>query len=108
MAPRATMMQRGLRRLLRGAGQVAMGACGVAAITAVCFPLHPDLAIPAFLYLLLVVLQSAVAEFAASAIVSVIAGYLPGDEPGDNAVRRASPGRGPHFGEQTQSASSAL
>ena len=73
MAPRATMMQRGLRRLLRGAGQVAMGACGVAAITAVCFPLHPDLAIPAFLYLLLVVLQSAVAEFAASAIVSVIA-----------------------------------
>jgi two-component system sensor histidine kinase KdpD len=45
----------------------------VAAITAVCFPLHPDLAIPAFLYLLLVVLQSAVADFAASAIVSVIA-----------------------------------
>ena len=73
MAPRATMMQRGLGRFLRMAAHVGLGAFGVAAITAVCFPLHPDLAIPAFLYLLLVVLQSAVAEFAASAIVSVIA-----------------------------------
>ena len=67
------MKQRWLGRLWRIAGQVGVGAFGVAAITAVCFPLHPDLAIPAFLYLLLVVLQSAVAEFAASAVVSVIA-----------------------------------
>jgi two-component system sensor histidine kinase KdpD len=73
MAPRATTNQRWLGRLWRIAGHVALGASGVAAITAVCFPLHPDLAIPAFLYLLLVVLQSSVAEFAASAIVSVIA-----------------------------------
>jgi two-component system, OmpR family, sensor histidine kinase KdpD len=67
------MTQRVLGRLLRIAGHVALGSLGVAAITAVCFPLHPDLAIPAFLYLLLVVLQSAVAEFAASAIVSFVA-----------------------------------
>jgi two-component system sensor histidine kinase KdpD len=67
------MKQRWLSRLLRMAAHIAFGASGVAAITAVCFPFHPDLAIPAFLYLLLVVLQSAVAEFAASAIVSVIA-----------------------------------
>jgi two-component system sensor histidine kinase KdpD len=73
MAPGATMMQRGLSRLLRMAGHVVLGAAGVAVITGVCFPFHPDFAIPAFLYLLLVVLQSAVAEFAASAIVSFIA-----------------------------------
>ncbi len=67
------MRRRWLSRLGRMAGNVGLGSFGVAAITAVCFPLHPDLAIPAFLYLLLVVLQSSVAEFAASAIVSVIA-----------------------------------
>jgi two-component system, OmpR family, sensor histidine kinase KdpD len=67
------MKQRWLDRLWRIVGHIALGASGVAVITAVCFPLHPDLAIPAFLYLLLVVLQSSVAEFAASAIVSVIA-----------------------------------
>ena len=72
MAPRA-ISQRALGRLLRIAGHVLLGACGVAAVTATCFPLHPDLAIPAFLYLLLVVIQSTVAEFPASAIVSVIA-----------------------------------
>jgi two-component system sensor histidine kinase KdpD len=73
MALGPTMKQRWLGRIGRIAGHVGLGAFGVAVITAVCFPLHPDLAIPAFLYLLLVVLQSAVAEFAASAIVSVIA-----------------------------------
>ena len=73
MVPRATIKHRWLRRLLRAAGHVLLGAGGVAVITAVCFPLHPDLAIPAFLYLLLVVLQSSMAEFAASAIVSFIA-----------------------------------
>jgi two-component system sensor histidine kinase KdpD len=52
---------------------VVLGALGVAVITAACFPLHLDLAIPGFLYLLLVVLQSAVAEFAASAIVAFVA-----------------------------------
>jgi two-component system sensor histidine kinase KdpD len=73
MEPVATMKQRWFGRLSRIAGHVALGALGVALITAVCFPLHPDLAIPAFLYLLLVVMQSSVAEFAASALVSVIA-----------------------------------
>jgi len=73
MALEATMKQRALGRIRRIVSHVALGSFGVAAITAVCFPLHPDLAIPAFLYLLLVVLQSAVAEFAASAIVSFVA-----------------------------------
>jgi len=73
MPPEATIKQSGMGRLVRIAGQVVLGSAGVAAITAACFPLHPDLAIPAFLYLLLVVLQSAVAEFAASALVSVLA-----------------------------------
>lgn len=68
-----TTKQQWMSRLWRVARHVALGALGVAAITAVCFPLHPDFAIPAFLYLLLVVLQSAVAEFAASAIVAFVA-----------------------------------
>jgi two-component system sensor histidine kinase KdpD len=67
------MKPRWLSRLPRMAGHVGLGAFGVAAITAVCFPLHPDLAIPAFLYLLLVVLQSAVVGFGASAVVAVMA-----------------------------------
>jgi len=58
------------RRTVR---QVALGTAGVAAVTAAFYPLHPDLAIAGCLYLLLVVLQSAFASFAASAIVSVIA-----------------------------------
>jgi len=57
MAPRATVTQRRLARLGRVIKHIALGALGVAAITAVCFPLHPDIAIPAFLYLLLVVSQ---------------------------------------------------
>ena len=40
------------------AGQVALGATGVAAITVLCFPAHLDLTIPGFLYLLLVVFLS--------------------------------------------------
>jgi len=85
--------------------------------TAVCF-LAPDLAIPTFLYLLLVVLQSAVAEFAACrhcfghrgrdlwTISSSLqfcldinrpldrhsAGYLPGDEPVITQFAAQSPG----------------
>jgi two-component system, OmpR family, sensor histidine kinase KdpD len=50
-----------------------LGAAGVAAIVAVCFPLHTDVAICGCCCLLLVVLQSTVANFAASALVSVIA-----------------------------------
>jgi len=52
---------------------VAFGIAGVAAITAICYPLHLDFAITGCLYLLLVVLQSTFASFTASAIVSVIA-----------------------------------
>lgn len=55
------------------AGQVALGAIGVALITALCFPAHLELAIPSLLYLLLVVLQSLTAGFASAALVSVLA-----------------------------------
>ena len=59
-----------LRQTLK---HVALGAAGVAGITAVCYPLRADLAITGCLYLLLVVLQSTVASFTASAIVVVFA-----------------------------------
>jgi len=52
---------------------VAFGIAGVAAITAICYPLRADDAITGCLYLLLVVLQSTVASFTASAIVVVFA-----------------------------------
>lgn len=51
----------------------ALGTAGVAVITAVCYPLRADVAITGCLYLLLVVLQSTIASFTASAIVAVIA-----------------------------------
>jgi len=73
MAAKATTIRRTLGRLPGIARHVALGGLGVAVITAICFPLHVDLAIPAFLYLLLVVLQSSVAGFAVSALVSLIA-----------------------------------
>ena len=53
--------------------QVAIGGAGVTAITAICYPLKADFAITGCLYLLLVVAQSTVASFTASAIVAVIA-----------------------------------
>lgn len=52
---------------------VAVGGAGVAAITAICYPLRADFAITGCLYLLLVVAQSTVASFTASAIVVVLA-----------------------------------
>jgi two-component system sensor histidine kinase KdpD len=52
---------------------VGLGGVGVAAITAICYPLRADFAIAGCLYLLLVVLQSTVASFTASAMVVVLA-----------------------------------
>lgn len=54
-------------------GHAARGVAGVAAITAICFPLHLDFPIAGCLFLLLVVIQSAFSTFAASAIVSAVA-----------------------------------
>ena len=54
------------------ARQAAWGAAAAAAVTGVCFPLHLDFPIAGCLFLLVVVIQSAVSTFAASAIVSVI------------------------------------
>lgn len=53
--------------------QVGLGLAGIAAVTLVCFPLHVNFAIPAFLYLLLVVLRSPASGFASSATVSLVA-----------------------------------
>jgi two-component system sensor histidine kinase KdpD len=53
--------------------QAALGGAGIAAITAVCYPLRLDFAVVGCLFLLVVVLESAFAGFAACAIVSVIA-----------------------------------
>jgi len=55
------------------ARQVPLGVLGIAAVTLVCFPLHVNFAIPAFLYLLTVVLRSPASGFASSAIVSLVA-----------------------------------
>ena len=57
----------------RFVGQVALGSLCVALITAVCFSLRLDFAIPSLLFLILVVLQSLWGSFGSSAIVSVIA-----------------------------------
>lgn len=46
---------------------------GIAAVTAICFPLHVNFTIPAFLYLLTVVLRAPACGFASSAIVSLFA-----------------------------------
>jgi two-component system sensor histidine kinase KdpD len=53
--------------------QAALGSAGIAAITAVCYPLHLDFAVVGCLFLLVVVLESAFAGFAACAFVSVVA-----------------------------------
>jgi len=53
--------------------QAALGLLGIAAVTLVCFPLHVNFAIPAFLYLLTVVLLAPAGGFAPSAIVSLVA-----------------------------------
>lgn len=53
--------------------QVALGGLGIAVATSICFPLHVTLAIPAFVYLLIIVLGSPTGGFASSAIVSLVA-----------------------------------
>ena len=53
--------------------QVPLGMLGIAAVTAICFPLHVNFTIPAFLYLLTVVLRAPACGFASSAIVSLFA-----------------------------------
>src|SRR6202162_5435835 len=55
------------------ARQVGVGGLGIAAVTAICYPLHLDLTIAALLYLLMVVVQSPAGGFASSAIVSTMA-----------------------------------
>src|ERR1700722_6437832 len=55
------------------ARQVGLGGLGIVVVTAICYPLHLDLTITAFLYLLMVVLQSQAGGFASSAIVSLMA-----------------------------------
>jgi two-component system sensor histidine kinase KdpD len=57
----------------RVGGQTALGVLGIGAVTLACFPLHVNFAIPAFLYLLTVVLLSPSGGFLSSAVVSVIA-----------------------------------
>src|ERR1035438_8067026 len=59
-----------IRGLIR---PVALGCAGIAVVTAICFPLHLEYAMPGFLYLLVVVTLAPSAGFAASAIVSVAA-----------------------------------
>ena len=55
------------------ARQTALGLLGIAAVTLICFPLHVNFAIPAFLYLLTVVLLSPAGGFTSSALVSLVA-----------------------------------
>jgi two-component system sensor histidine kinase KdpD len=55
------------------ARQAGLGVLGIATVTLICFPLHVNFAIPAFLYLLTVVLRSPGSGFTASAIVSLAA-----------------------------------
>lgn len=57
----------------RAVGQVSLGAVGVALVTSLSYPAHLNLAIPAFLCLLVVVLLSLSGGFIAAAIVSVAA-----------------------------------
>ena len=64
------MKARSVRTIAR---QVGVGGLGIAAVTSICFPLHLDLTIAAFLYLLVVVLQSPAGGFVSSAIVSTMA-----------------------------------
>jgi two-component system sensor histidine kinase KdpD len=55
------------------AWQTLIGVICIAAVTLICFPLHLNFAIPAFLYLLAVVLRSPSSGFAPVAIVSLVA-----------------------------------
>jgi len=64
------MKARSVRTIAR---QVGGGGLGIAAVTSICYPLHLDLTIAAFLYLLVVVLQSPAGGFVSSAIVSTVA-----------------------------------
>jgi two-component system sensor histidine kinase KdpD len=59
----------GIRKAVR---DVVLGTLGIAVVTLACYPLHFEFAIPAFLYLLVVVVLSTVAGFAPAAITSIL------------------------------------
>jgi two-component system sensor histidine kinase KdpD len=58
-------------RVRKAAGDVALGVLGVGVVTLACYPLHLQFAIPAFLYLLVVVALSPVGGFTPAAITSI-------------------------------------
>jgi two-component system sensor histidine kinase KdpD len=60
-------------RIRKASGQVALGVIAIGVVTVICFRLHANSAIPAFLYLLIVVLPAQARGFASSAIVSLVA-----------------------------------
>ncbi len=62
-------MTAGIRK---AASNVVLGTLGIAVVTLACYPLHFAFAIPAFLYLLVVVVLSTVAGFAPAAITSIL------------------------------------
>ena len=56
----------------KAVGHVALGVLGIGVVTLACYPLHLEFAIPAFLYLLVVVILSTVAGFTPAAITSIL------------------------------------
>jgi two-component system sensor histidine kinase KdpD len=73
-APQWVSMEKNKTRWVRqGAGKVALGTAAVALVTFVCFRLQLNVATTGFLFLLVIVVQSLLSGFFASAIVSVIA-----------------------------------
>jgi two-component system sensor histidine kinase KdpD len=62
-------MNAGIRKDVR---DVVLGTLGIAVVTLACYPLHLEFAVPAFLYLLVVVALSTVAGFAPAAITSIL------------------------------------
>jgi len=59
------------QRLRPSLSKVAPGCLGIAVVTTICYPLHLEFAMPAFLYLLVVAIQSREAGFAASVLISL-------------------------------------
>src|SRR5471030_192799 len=60
-------------RVRKAVSQGALGGFGIGVVTLACYPLHlDDLVIPAFLYLLVVVVLSTVAGFTPAAITSIL------------------------------------
>ena len=58
-------------RVRRAVSHVVLGVLGIGVVTLACYPLHLQFAIPAFLYLLVVVVLSLVAGFTPAAITSI-------------------------------------